>query len=153
MICGTNLLFLLLLLRCDTLTGRNWLPGEGPRRVSTAELLQQCGWMSVHQLGVYTSGVEVHKILQSKQPKYLYEKLTASSRMQVPHRTRQHFQFVNSDLVESGKLQVPRARLEVTNTSWRWRAAGQYDKLPYTMKQLNVAKFKDQLKSWVKNNV
>ena len=47
-------------------TGRNWVPGAGPRRVPTAELLQQCGWLSLQQLGVDTSVAEVHK-----EPRYL----------------------------------------------------------------------------------
>ena len=75
-------------------TGRNWQPGGGPSRVKTSELLQQCGWMSVHQLGVHTSVMEVHRILQNKQPQYLYEKLTARTWAQGVHRTRQNYQVV-----------------------------------------------------------
>ena len=38
----------------------------------TAELLRQCGWLSVHQLSVYHSVVLVFKVLQFRSPKYLY---------------------------------------------------------------------------------
>ena len=77
----------------QVITGRNWQPGVIPSRVRKIELLHQCGWISVQQLCVYTSVIEVHKILQSKQPQYLYEKLTASSRMQEVNKTRQKFKF------------------------------------------------------------
>ena len=42
-----------------------------------AELLKQCGWMSVHQLAVYHSMVLVFKIIQSKSPKYLHSMFSA----------------------------------------------------------------------------
>ena len=134
-------------------TGRNWQPGGGPRRVKTRELLQQCGWMSVQQLGVHTSVMEVHRILQNKQPQYLYKKLTARTRAQGVHRTRQNYQFVEEGLVDRGLLEVSRARLDVTNKSWRWRAAGQYKQLPNMMKKLNIKECKNQFKTWVKLNV
>ena len=42
-----------------------------------AELLKQCGWLSVHQLIVYHSVVLVHKVIQKKSPKYLHSMFDA----------------------------------------------------------------------------
>ena len=69
------------------------------------------------------------------------------------HRTRQNYQSVEEGLVDRGLLEVWRAMLDVTNKSWRWRATGQYNQLPNTMKKFNVEEFKNQLKTWVKLNV
>ena len=56
-------------------------------------------------------------------------------------------------MVDRGLLEVSRARLDVTNKSWRWRAAGQYKQLPNMMKKLNIKECKNQFKTWVKLNV
>ena len=42
----------------------------------TAELLKQCGWLSVSQLSVYHSVVQVFKVLQARSPKYLHSMFT-----------------------------------------------------------------------------
>ena len=52
-----------------------------------------------------------------------------------------------------GVLEVSNARLDLTKTSWRWRAAVQYNTLPHAMKQLDVKEFKVQLKTFVKLRV
>ena len=118
------------------------------------DFLQQCGWLSVQQLGAYTSVVEVQKILINREPRYLYEKLTADRNNEGGHRTRLHFHAVNDGLEDRGLLQITRARLDITNTSWRWRAAGLYDRLPLILKQKSsIKKFKGEYRLWVKKHI
>ena len=38
----------------------------------SAEILKQCGWLSVNQLSVYHTLIMVYKVLQDKSPQYLY---------------------------------------------------------------------------------
>ena len=38
----------------------------------TRDLLHQCGWLSISQLGIYHSLLQVHKVKSSKGPTYLY---------------------------------------------------------------------------------
>ena len=39
---------------------------------NTSVLLNQCGWLSVHQLVVYHSVLQVYKVMQTKKPKSLH---------------------------------------------------------------------------------
>ena len=73
--------------------------------------------------------------------------------MQGVHRTRQNFKSMEECLVNRGLLEVSNARLDMTKTSWRWRAAEQYNTLPHAMKQLDIKEFKVQLKTFVKLRV
>ena len=41
-------------------------------------LLNECGWLSVAQLGVYHSLVLVFKILETQSPQYLFNKLSGT---------------------------------------------------------------------------
>ena len=133
-------------------TGRNWeVPGV--RRVRTSELLQQCGWLSVSQLCVYTSLNEVHKVLKNKEPRYLYEKLTGGREATDHHRTRQQYQAVGDHLEDNNKLRIIPARLGTTQSSWRWRAAVQYNALPLQCRQdISHKQFKTQVKQWARDN-
>ena len=56
------------------------------KRTPVKEMLKQCGWLSVSQLGVYHSLVLLFKILQTKSPRYLYSKL--SNQVNLPYRMR-----------------------------------------------------------------
>ena len=51
---------------------------------STKKLLLQCNWLSVKQLAVYNSLLQVYKIISSKEPKYLNQKLSRH----FPYNTR-----------------------------------------------------------------
>ena len=46
------------------------------KRTPVKDMLKQCGWLSVSQLGVYHSLLLLFKILQTKSPRYLYSKLS-----------------------------------------------------------------------------
>ena len=76
----------------------------------TEELLQQCGYLSLHQMAYYHSVASVHKVLVHQAPVYLHQVLTRSLASGVHHRypTR-----------AAGRRQVAPARLAVANTSYR----------------------------------
>ena len=101
-------------------TRKRWeVPGR--RLTPTAELLRQCGYLSVHQMAYYHSVASVHKVLVHQAPVYLHQVLTRSLASGVHHRypTR-----------AAGQQQVAPARLAVADTSFRWRAAREYADLP-----------------------
>ena len=124
-------------------TGRRWvIPGK--QFVSTAELLKQCGWLSVRQLSFYTTVLSVHKTLVNETPEVIYEKLT-SGRM---YRTR------GAGNISVKRTCVNEARLKVASTSYRWRGHQQHSSLPNNLKdESNLTVFKCRLKSWVRENV
>ena len=123
------------------------------RRVSTADLLQQCGWLSVRQLCQYVSVVELHKVLCYKEPKYLYDKPT-KSRQDLHYSTRQHYICENGTVECNGKLMISSANLEMTKSSWRWRAATVFNSLPlhYRLEKEHSV-FKQNVKEWIKHDV
>ena len=53
------------------------------RRTPIKDMLKQCGWLSVSQLGVYHSLVLLFKILETKAPQYLFLKL--SNQVKLPY--------------------------------------------------------------------
>ena len=107
----------------------------------TAELLKQCGWLSVHQLVVYHSVVQVYKVIQKESPKFLFSMFSANYK----HKTKQ---------AQSGTLKHNRnLRLNLTESSFRWRAAQSYDELPLKNKNLKTLKeFKTAARKWVMEN-
>ena len=84
----------------------------------TADLLRQCGWMSVHQLSVYHTVILAYKVMQAKAPKYLYTMFNT----EYPYETRQ---------ADSGRIRngiTP--ELEISKDSFRRRATELYNQRP-----------------------
>ena len=54
----------------QTMTKLDW-------NTPAAELLNQCGWLSVHQLVVNHTVVLVYKIIKDESPNYLYSMFSA----------------------------------------------------------------------------
>ena len=107
-----------------------------------AELLKQCGWLSVQQLIVYHSVVQVYKIMQNESPKFLYSMFSAT----YSYKTKYS---------QGGLIKHTRSfRLDITESSFRWRAAKAYGELPLETRKLKTCKeFKISAKKWVKENV
>ena len=63
-------------------TGKRWVV-PGRQFVSTAQLLKECGWLSVRQLSVYTTVLSVHKTIVHKIPEVLYEHLDSGRRYET----------------------------------------------------------------------
>ena len=113
-------------------------------RTPVAELLKQCGWLSVRQQIFFHSVILIHKTLQTKQPGYLYEKI----RYEFPIDTR----LARSNQIRLGPQY--KARLDLTKDSLRWRGVESYNLVPTSIKQGPTIKaFKGKLKSWIKSTI
>ena len=97
--------------------------------------------MSVNQLVVYHTVVQVYKIIQDESPSFLYSMFSAKYKYKTKHAL-------------SGSIKHTRnVRLDITESSFRWRAAMAYDELPQGTKNLKTLKeFKTAAKKWIKNN-
>ena len=114
------------------------------RYTPVAELLRQCGWLSVGQLTYYHSVILVHKTMQTTYPKYIYNKLSS----EFPYNTR----LAQSDVVRMGP--DFKSRLEITEKSFMQRATISYNTLPTSIRQTQkLQQFKKNLKAWVLENI
>ena len=110
-----------------------------------ADLLKQCGWLSVHQLVVYHSVVLVYKIIKTKSPKYLHSMFSQDYK----YKTKQ---------AESRQLRqtkpVKDMDLELSQDSFRWRAAKSFNELPIEIRDTDTTEaFKKEAKTWIRLNI
>ena len=109
-----------------------------------AELLGQCGWLSVKQLVFYHSVVLIYKTILTTYPKYIYSKLST----QFPYNTR----LAQTDSVRMGE--DFKSKLELTEKTFMNRATISYNQLPPELRKIpKIDDFKKKLKGWVKENV
>ena len=113
-------------------TGKRWVV-PGRQYVSTAELLKECGWLSVRQLNFYTTVLTVHKTIINRIPELLYEKLTSGARYKTRGASRRILE----------RSSVEEARLTVASKSFRWRGHRQHSSLN---NEQDVTVFKSGLK-------
>ena len=109
---------------------------------STADLLNQCGWLSVHQLVVYHSVVLVYKILKNESPSFLFSMFSAK----YSYKTKQ---------ARTGQIKHTRdLELEMTKDSFRWRASDAYNELPQEIRNIEtLPMFKKTVKDWIRKNI
>ena len=108
----------------------------------SAELLRQCGWMSVNQLVVYHSVVLVYKVMQSKSPRYLHSVFLTS----YSYQTKQ----ADKKLLR----QTRNMDLDISHSSFRWRAGQAFNDLPLEIRSLGkLVKFKNKARIWIKANI
>ena len=118
---------------------------RGRRLTSAAELLNQCGLLSVKQMVFYHSVAAVHKVLNHRAPEYLHQVVTNALSSGVRHR------YPTST---AGTRAVTPARLSVANTSFRWRASTQYAALPQDLQQeRSLPKFLTALREHTRRHV
>ena len=109
----------------------------------TAELLNQCGWLSVYQLGVYHAVLIVYKAKRNKLPKYVHDM------HHLENFTRSTRQAEDQQIRLRG---IPRT--ELSKASFRWRAAEYYNRLPKIIRENeDLNSFKRDLKSWIRDNL
>ena len=108
----------------------------------TAELLKQYGWLSVSQLSVYHSVVQVFKVLQAKSPKFLHSMFTTP----YSYKTRE---------ADSGKIRHRRGpELEMSQDSFRLHSADFFNSLPAHIRNSSSLQiFKQSAKDWIKQNI
>ena len=106
---------------------------------STKELLDQCGELSIHQMGAQQTLVMVQKIICTGKPDYL------SKRIKVREARVQGV---------STLLAPVDASLGVTRSSFIYRGVKLYNQLPEKIRKLRkLSLFKAQLKTWIQENI
>jgi hypothetical protein len=109
------------------------------QNLSTADLLHQCGELSIHQLGAQRTLVMLKITLLSGKPKYLAERLNLTP----SQGTR------NNTMVEP--LHTP---LNIRRNGFLYRGIKLLNKLPENIREtLKIGIFKKQVKAWVKENI
>ena len=121
------------------------------KRTPIKSLLNQCGWLSVSQLGIFHSLVLVYKILKTRSPQYLYSKLSG-----VQGSTHYKTRFIQN-LNENQNIVLgpdSQAESDLARRSFKYRASKQWNMLPIKLRQAETVKdFKSQLKTWIMRNV
>ena len=103
------------------------------------------------QLSVYHSLVLVYKILSTKSPQYLHEKLSGKPEERyyqtrfIENENRKHNLVLDSESSAEGDLAL---------SSFKYRASRQWNNLPLDVREAtDVNQFKLQLRQWVLNNI
>ena len=105
-------------------------------------LLHQCGWLSVHQLAVYHSVVMVYKVMQTESPRYLFSMFSNKYNCDTRHARRALLRPTRD------------CELELSEESFRWRAARAFNALPLSVRNASSMKtFKIEVKKWVRENI
>ena len=109
----------------------------------TVDLLNSCGDMSVHQLGVFHTLLQVFNIVHSGQPKYLAKKLQL-------RKPKDEYVFPQRQI---NTIDV-RGYLTLSRSGFVYRGAQLWNSLPTDMRQQSEYKaFKIELRQWVNINV
>ena len=104
-----------------------------PLRTHRSELYEKLGWMTVSQLAVYQTLLTMKRIKTTREPEYLYEKLSQEN--------------------IRGHIVIPNTRLSIAKKSFCWRAAEWWNKIPQDIRTLDLPKFKMELKDWIFRSV
>ena len=116
-----------------SLTG---LPRETPIKL----LLQKSGYLSIQQLTAYHTLVTTFKVLQNKEPVYIYESLLQSRN--------------SSDRTQASTDFHPNYNLSTTRQSFMYRAQKLFNLLPENVSSSeNPLIFKKSVKPWIKLNI
>ena len=117
--------------------------------MSTEEQLNQTGQLSVRQLAVYHTAMQVKKILTHRQPEYLFRRLTGKEKTNT-HRYLLR-QKTRENRVE--EIQLPDTRSSLLCKSFLYRGGEEYNKLPKELRDEPLKSFKKQIRIWVKENI
>ena len=110
--------------------------------VRIRDLQKMTNWLSVRQAAQYHSLMEARRILSTKQPVYLYDKLSAAL------QERQH----GHDTRHGARQAAP--RLALIESSWLHRVTADMRRMPPDLLQLPVGgnrdeAYKARLRAWV----
>ena len=105
-------------------------------------LLKQCGWLSVKQLVVYHSTMLMFKVMMTESPRYLFSMFSSKYHCDTRH-------------ARSKQVKPTRgSTLDLSEESFRWRAAKIYNELPVSLRQSTSAgSFRVGLKKWIRDNI
>ena len=110
----------------------------------TRVLLNKCRWLSVKQLVVYHRAVTVHKIIKTRTPMYLYQKMDSNH----PYQTRQ---------ATSGKIRFGdqfEGKSSLARSSFCYGGTSNYNLIPADIRnEATLGNFKYKLRKWIKSNI
>ena len=105
-----------------------------PSGANRCYMFERLQWMTVNQLVQYHTLLTIFRIRSSKEPEYLAQSLTNDSR--------------------GGRIMLPRFALQISQRSFTYRGAVQWNNLPREMRNLDkIGEFKSRLKLWLHANV
>ena len=114
---------------------------------SRKDLLLKCNQMSVHQLVIYHTACQAHRIFNTKYPIYHYDQLFIPQTNVAPLRLITRSQRNNSANNIDYKLTLSRGK-------FFYQSSKTWNSLPAQMKENpNISTFKKSLKRWVIQNV
>ena len=103
-------------------------------------LLEHCNYLSVHQLVTYHSGLQMPKIIASKQPKY------HGKRFQNNNTKETRFTTDNLIFIDS--------KLSIGKSSFFHQASRIWNIIPEDIKSLEkISSFKKSFKKWIIQNI
>ena len=104
----------------------------------TRTLLLQCNWLSIEQLIVFHTALQMWRIWTNKCPHYLHSKLQVSRTRSAAH----------------GNLHVPAVSSAVASKSFMVRAPVIWNQIPPDIRKCEkLENFKKKLKHWVRTNI
>ena len=107
---------------------------SAPPRAKRLDLFKKVEWLTVQQLIAFHTLLQIFKIRQQKEPKYLYEHLWRDSR--------------------NGRIFVPKHNLSVTAKSFCFRGTSLWNSLPRSLRDMEkLSLFKKEARKWVDMNV
>ena len=110
----------------------------------TRVLLNKCKWLSVKQLVFYQTVLTTHKIVKTKAPMYLHNKMNNSHPYKTRQATEGGIRFGEQFDVQSG----------LSRKSFCYRGTLDYNRIPADIRTAKTtATFKYKLKNWIKTNI
>ena len=107
---------------------------SAPARAKRLDLFKKVEWLTVQQLIAFHTLLQIFKIRQQKEPKYLAEHLCRDSR--------------------NGRIFVPNHNLSVTAKSFCFRGTSLWNSLPRSLRDMEkLSLFKKEARKWVDMNV
>ena len=97
-------------------------------------MFDKLDWLSVNQLVVYHTLLQVYKIRSSREPEYLSQALRDDNR--------------------NGNIIIPNTDLSLAKNSFVFRGAKLWNNLPPNIRNnFKISKFKKESRKWVKENI
>ena len=110
----------------------------------TRQLLNQCNWMSVHQLIQYHSILQTHKVLRARTPLYLSSRLVTDHAYQTRQATGGGIRHTAENSGQSSLAQK----------SFFGRAPNLYNSIPVEIRTTHTLPvFKKKLKVWIRSHI
>ena len=112
------------------------------RRHPIRDLLKETNWLSVRQLVLYHSVIQVWKVINNRHPVYLHSRL-------VGNRPRYADRLAAAGSLIRGR----RPRLDLIESSWGWRVAQYWEEHPRSIREIdNGYQYKTNLKLRILNS-